>query len=254
MTETHTVGIGDQTPIARTGTATEEPALLDLIDFSETSDAIEPHKFEHLRASITPWVAQQAGCYAELLRSRGNIVGAIRMAELSIIAASLIRDTVRLSANMLTMANLYYAQGQPDEARRLYETALSLPAAGASAERIGAHQGLANYHTDAKQYHDAAYHLDKYLPFIAAITSPTATEGILRQALAVYANSHDIAGILFCTDRLGDPLVKKFEDILSEQAVSIDEALLIVGRLRNFGALTLAQRLRDHWRHLGRFQ
>ena len=121
------VGIGSSSAIARSGGREEEDALYALIDYCESDKIIARDGVEPLREWLTPWVAQQAGCISEYLDERGDVRGAIRMAKLAVIVATIIRDPVRFSANLLSEGNIYLRHGQRDLARSCYETILELP-------------------------------------------------------------------------------------------------------------------------------
>jgi hypothetical protein len=245
--ETLTVEIGKAPPVPRSGGDEELAAIDRLMAYCDSNGSIDREYIESFQRSITPWVAQQAGVLAEKFDSEGTPIRATRMAFIASIAARWSGDPVRLSANMLTAANILFKNGKHDLAVTFYGAILELPFLGAKSERIGAHLGLANYYFFKGNFRDAAYHYDKFLPSLDELLIEPAKSQILIQAARAYAECPDFAGVLFCGEKSERIPTAKVKADLSNAKVKQDEALLIVARLKALGCEVLAEEFRSLW-------
>jgi len=227
-----------------------------LIQYAKSAETITEENFQWLEKATTPWLAQQLGVYAEHLERDGQATVAARVAWLGVLAAKWVRDDAKYYlANLLTAGNMWLKLGAQathsngiDAARGFFEAILHLAAHEQRKERLGAHVGMASYYGLVEDYVGAAFHVDRYLPYIDEIVPRQQHQTVYGQAARIYGKVQDIPGLLFCCERLGKPLPPASQ--LSAQ--SLDAVLMTVARLNSLGSNQTAFRIMSEFKSRNR--
>jgi len=230
-----------------------------LTQYAESAETISEKKFRWLEKATTPWLAQQLGVYAEHLEVNGQAMLAARVAWLGVLAAKWVRDDAKYYlANLLTAGNMWLKLGAEatddttdaaiDAARGFFEVILNLAAYEQRKERLGAHVGMASYYGLIEDYVGAAFHVDRYLPYIDEIVPKQQHETVYGQAARIYGKVQDVPGLLFCCERLGKPLPPASQ--LSAQP--LDAVLMTVARLHSLGSSSTAFRIMSEFKSRNR--
>ena len=219
--------------------------ILDYIDTSPSIEAAISYPLDQY-GSITPWVAFQLGCYAELQADDGLIPQGLTTAYVSINAALRCRDSQRIFGNLLTLAGIYMRAHASDAAEQVYLQILKLPIIDGFLERAGVHLSLATI-LATKQPRASAEYYEQALSCLGERLPIEARSKTISNIIGAYKELEDWIGLAYVCEllKLGDVEMPLREMIQS--GLSLPNVIEADTRLRRLGANQLADKLYSIW-------
>lgn len=219
-------------------------SILDLVDVHGIH--FDPKRIEEFD-EITSWIAWQLGCFAAGCFEYGGHEKAIIVSHAAIEAAWSIQDFDRLSANLLTLGNIYACNGDYDKAKAIYYHIVELPYWSRTTERYAAHISLGGIYAEKDDYQEAVYHYEIGLNYLRHYIKASEYIDLLKSCAHLYKHVIDIAGALHCAIslKLDDPSI--LLDEINFVSINIDEIMCLESRLRSFGETDLANVVFERW-------
>ncbi len=215
--------------------------ILDHLEKTPSFDAVVKQRLDQY-GNITPWIAWQLGCVAELHASEGRLSEALLTAYVSVNAAVSCRDSRRLLGNLLTVAGIHMRAGITDAAEQAYLTILELPLDDGVSERASAHLSLASILV-AGRPREAVEHCEQGLCCLGERPGPEARLRIIQGMIPAFRALPDWVGLHYACKllNLGDAQKPLREAIQS--GLDLPQIIAADTRLRRLGANELADQL-----------